>query len=176
MGAGRKPGSVSVKTRKIADRAKAEGISPIEIMLRTARELWRRATAGDEMNIDLAKDACAIAKDAAPYVHSRLTAVAATVSAEPFEVVVSIEERRARAIQLIDAAFAEYEPPKMIEHQRNDAADAPAATPAPVLEPAAAIETEPTEKSDPRFTSEVTRLHLHPRAKPPRGTGSAWGA
>jgi hypothetical protein len=50
----------------IAAAAKAEGVTPLEVMLGAMREAW---AAGD-------KDAAAnFAKDAAPYVHPRLAAV-----------------------------------------------------------------------------------------------------
>lgn len=75
-GAGRKSGSASKRTREIADRAVAEGVTPLEIMLGAARILWQAAL-GDGQNIDHDKVAAAasIAKDAAPYVHPRLASV-----------------------------------------------------------------------------------------------------
>lgn len=41
--AGRKPGAVTVRTRKIADQAVATGISPPEIMLANARHFYQQA-------------------------------------------------------------------------------------------------------------------------------------
>jgi hypothetical protein len=66
QGAGRKPGGKNRKSREIADRAAAEGITPLEVMLHTMRAHYE---AGD---FDAAS---AVAKDAAPYVHPRLAAV-----------------------------------------------------------------------------------------------------
>jgi len=63
---GRKKGSGNLKSRMIADKAMAEGITPLEVMLETMRELYHE---GKKL------DACAIAKDAAPYVHPRLQAI-----------------------------------------------------------------------------------------------------
>jgi hypothetical protein len=65
-GAGRKPGAATKKTRKIADRAIAEGITPLEVMLQAMRDCageghWERAAA--------------IAKDCAPYVHPKLSSI-----------------------------------------------------------------------------------------------------
>ena len=65
-GAGRKPGSAARKTREIADRAAEEGITPLEVMLKAMRihadaERW--------------DDAASVAKDAAPYMHARLSSV-----------------------------------------------------------------------------------------------------
>lgn len=62
-GAGRPPGAASRKTRAIADRAAAEGITPLEVMLEAMRGLYE---AGNKV------EAAQIAKDAAPYMHPRL--------------------------------------------------------------------------------------------------------
>lgn len=65
-GAGRKAGSATQKTRAIADKAAAEGITPLEVILE-AMNAFRGAG-------DLEK-AAIFAKDAAPYMHPRLAAV-----------------------------------------------------------------------------------------------------
>lgn len=65
-GAGRKKGSATAKTREIADRAAAGGITPLEVML----EAMLSCRAQGEM-----LKAAMIAKDAAPYMHPRLAAV-----------------------------------------------------------------------------------------------------
>ena len=65
-GAGRKKGAATQKTREIADRAAAEGITPLEVMLGAMRSFW---DAGDM------EKAAGFAKDAAPYMHPRLSAV-----------------------------------------------------------------------------------------------------
>ncbi|MET3409480.1 hypothetical protein [Methylobacterium sp. 1030] len=65
-GAGRKPGSATTKTREIAERAIAEGITPLEVML-TAMRHHADASRWDE--------AAGVAKDCAPYIHPRLAAV-----------------------------------------------------------------------------------------------------
>lgn len=49
--------------------AAAAGITPLEVMIQTMRKLWND---GDQMA------ACAIAKDAAPYMHPRLANIEAT--------------------------------------------------------------------------------------------------
>lgn len=62
-GSGRKAGSATQKTREIANRAAAEGITPLEVMLHAMRKHYEAG----------ALDAAAsIAKDAAPYMHPRL--------------------------------------------------------------------------------------------------------
>lgn len=65
-GAGRKPGSATRKTREIADKAAAAGITPLEVMLEAMTTL---RAAGEY------EKAAAVAKDAAPYVHPRLSAI-----------------------------------------------------------------------------------------------------
>lgn len=65
-GAGRKAGSATKKTRAIADRAAAEGITPLEVMLE-AMNSFRESG-------DIAK-AAEFAKDAAPYIHPKLAAI-----------------------------------------------------------------------------------------------------
>lgn len=65
-GAGRPKGSTNARTREIAEKAAAEGIMPLDVMLRAMRE---HADAGrwDE--------AAKIAASAAPYLHRRLAAI-----------------------------------------------------------------------------------------------------
>lgn len=54
------------KTREIADKAAASGITPLEVMLEAMNTFRNRG--------DLEK-AAGFAKDAAPYIHARLAAV-----------------------------------------------------------------------------------------------------
>lgn len=65
-GAGRKAGSRNKRTQQAMDEAARGGILPLDVMLQAMRE---RFEAGDF------KEAAAIAKDAAPYVHPRLASV-----------------------------------------------------------------------------------------------------
>src|SRR5512143_1012229 len=80
-GAGRKPGATVVRSRKIANELARDGLTPLQVMITTMRELCQQAaeapTAAARIEKKLA--ACAIAKDAAPYIHPRLTSVAATL-------------------------------------------------------------------------------------------------
>ena len=69
IGAGRKPGSRTKRTGEIAEQAAARGITPLEVMLKAMTE---HAHAG---NLD---KAAAIAKDAAPYMHPRMSTIAHT--------------------------------------------------------------------------------------------------
>lgn len=69
IGAGRKPGSVTQKTRDIAAKATANGITPLEVMLAAMR------AAQDDGN---AREAAFYANMAAPYMHARLSSVNAT--------------------------------------------------------------------------------------------------
>jgi hypothetical protein len=73
-GAGRKPGSATKKTREIADKAMAEGVSPLEFMLSLMRA---EPPEGLEPRDMLAAQSMRFeaAKAAAPYIHPRLAAV-----------------------------------------------------------------------------------------------------
>ena len=62
-GAGRKPGSLTRRTREIAEQAAGDGITPLEYMLAVMRDSDEPAERRDEM-----------AKAAAPYVHPKLAA------------------------------------------------------------------------------------------------------
>jgi hypothetical protein len=62
--AGRKAGSVTKRTREIANRASEEGILPLEYMLRVLRD--------EEQKPEVRFEA---AKAAAPYVHAKLASV-----------------------------------------------------------------------------------------------------
>lgn len=65
-GAGRKVGAATKRTREIADKAAASGITPLEVML----EAMLALRASGEL-----EKAASVAKDAAPYVHPRLSSV-----------------------------------------------------------------------------------------------------
>jgi hypothetical protein len=66
---GRKKGSLTRKTREIAERAAETGMTPLEVMLGVMKELWDIGST--EAKVQAAK----IAKDAAPYIHPSLTSV-----------------------------------------------------------------------------------------------------
>ena len=63
-GAGRKAGAITKRTRQIAAKAAAEGISPLEYILGVMRN--------EENALPVRLDA---AKSAAPYIHPRLAAI-----------------------------------------------------------------------------------------------------
>lgn len=78
---GRPAGSRDRKPRRTAARkqaevAAAEGITPLEVMLRTMRDAWALADQAetDRERITLRQAACGVAEKAAPYVHPRLSA------------------------------------------------------------------------------------------------------
>jgi hypothetical protein len=79
-GAGRKLGSPTTRRREIIDEAAKDGITPLEVQLRTMRALWDEANEGGTLDFELAKQAAAIAKDAAPYLHPRLANIEAQVA------------------------------------------------------------------------------------------------
>lgn len=96
-GAGRKEGSLTKRTREIAEVAAAQGVTPLEVMMSTMMALYKEAgncsrdhhDHGDKANehddghdamitenrIKLLNMAATIARHAAPYVHPRLSAV-----------------------------------------------------------------------------------------------------
>ena len=96
-GAGRKKGSLTKRTRAIAEAAVAQGITPLEVMMSTMMALYKEAgncsldhhDHGDnfkghddghdtmimENRIKLLNMAATIARHAAPYVHPRLSAI-----------------------------------------------------------------------------------------------------
>lgn len=85
-GAGRKPGTVTEATKRrkaIAEKALAEGVSPLDVMLTTMRALWGQAVGpdGKVVNIGKAMQANIVAKDAAPFLHPKLSSVQAEVGA-----------------------------------------------------------------------------------------------
>jgi hypothetical protein len=78
-GAGRKPGSATKRTRAIADKAAAEGKTPLEVMLETMcafmDQAKKVAKSDPETGLKLMAAASNVAKDAAPYIHPRLQAI-----------------------------------------------------------------------------------------------------
>lgn len=87
-GAGRKPGAVTRKTREIAEKAIEQGITPLDVMLGTMRELWTLAEKGEAgmsgdkivTPLDYRLQAADVAQKAAPFVHPKLSNVEAQVS------------------------------------------------------------------------------------------------
>jgi hypothetical protein len=68
-GAGRKPGEPTKKTKalkELAEKAAAEGITPLEVMIQAMREAFDKGGA---------VAAFPFAKDAAPYMHAKISAV-----------------------------------------------------------------------------------------------------
>lgn len=87
-GAGRRKGTVSAQTqakRALAAKAEAEGVTPLEVMLTTMRALWSEAVdeaTGKVVSLGKAMQANAVAKDAAPFIHPKLSSVEAKVDAD----------------------------------------------------------------------------------------------
>ncbi len=93
-GAGRKPGAATQKTRLIADRATAEGITPLEVMLEAMRSLH----AGGAL-----VQAAGLAKDAAPYMHARLSAVTMDATLSDADVTTLTDEQLAARIAHLES-------------------------------------------------------------------------
>jgi hypothetical protein len=83
-GAGRKPGTLNKKTQEIVAKAAEGGISPLEVMIGTMRELWKQAEESNEAGARMAlmQQATDAAVKAAPYMHPRLANVEANVKAD----------------------------------------------------------------------------------------------
>lgn len=89
-GAGRKRGSLSKKTREIAEKAQELGITPLEVMLGTMRALWEKAEQGeieyqgDEIKtpLDFRLMATEVAHKAAPYIHPKLSNIDANIKGD----------------------------------------------------------------------------------------------
>lgn len=79
-GAGRKPGSVTPATRRrqeVALQALKEGTTPLEVLLEAMRSAYEKGGA---------MAAAPFAKEAAPYVHPKLSAIEAKVDARVCDV------------------------------------------------------------------------------------------
>jgi hypothetical protein len=86
-GAGRPRGSVNRRTREVAERAALQGVTPLEVLL----EAMRRHYDAGELD-----RAAAFAKDAAPYMHPRLSTMAFAQESAPL--VVQIVEEVTHAV------------------------------------------------------------------------------
>ena len=80
-GAGRPAGSKNQRSADTARQAAEAGITPIEVMVNAMRKLW------DQGSAEAKREAARIAKDAAPYVHPRLSNIDQTVNERPHYVV-----------------------------------------------------------------------------------------
>ena len=85
-GAGRKTGSLTKRTRQIAEAVATQGITPLEVMMKVMHQLYEEAgnvseqDLGDkelasEARIKLLNMAATVGRHAAPYVHPRLSAI-----------------------------------------------------------------------------------------------------
>ena len=85
-GAGRKTGSLTKRTRQIAEAVATQGITPLEVMMKVMHQLYEEAgnvseqDLGDkelasEARIKLLNMAATVGRHAAPYIHPRLSAI-----------------------------------------------------------------------------------------------------
>jgi len=90
-GAGRKKGVATTKTREVADKAAAEGITPLEYMLQVMRSEPPEGLKGPQL-LSAHMMRFEAAKAAAPYIHPKLSAVEHTgKDGGPMETVTRIE-------------------------------------------------------------------------------------
>jgi hypothetical protein len=68
VGAGRKPGSLTTKTREIASKAAEEGITPLEVMLQNMRHFYQVALDAEETlrGLTAAEISSQVGEDATP--------------------------------------------------------------------------------------------------------------
>jgi hypothetical protein len=111
-GAGRKPGSLTKKTRDIAEAAAAAGETPLEFLLRIMR---------DETQEPDVRRAMAVA--AAPYCHSRLASTQVTGSVDS---AITVEIRRF-TYESDELSNASPRSPRLIEGYADEAAQQRAA-------------------------------------------------
>ena len=72
----RKPKGLESGTPGKAAGTRVSHVTPLAVQLATMRELWARAVKGGLIvDLEFAKQACALAKDTAPFVHPRLASV-----------------------------------------------------------------------------------------------------
>ena len=85
-GAGRKTGSLTKRTRQIAEAVATQGITPLEVMMKVMHQLYEHASnvreedlgekeSASEARIKLLNMAATVGRHAAPYVHPRLSAI-----------------------------------------------------------------------------------------------------
>lgn len=85
-GAGRKAGSLTKRTREIAQAVASQGVTPLEVMMKVMHQLYEEAgnvsdddlgdkTLANEVRIKLLNMAATVGRHAAPYVHPRLSAI-----------------------------------------------------------------------------------------------------
>ncbi len=96
-GSGRKIGAVTTRTRDIANQAYAEGIMPLEVMLRAMRSSYEN---GDT------DAAVSYARLAAPYVHPRLSAIE-PVSQQHQDDIINIMRKARERLNRKDGCWAE---------------------------------------------------------------------
>lgn len=118
---GRKPGSKNKLPPAVVaavQENKKDGITPLEVMLRTMRALWKEAVAIDEktgvsiVNVDRAKDAVVVANSAARYCHASIAPKEEIPPAEPVTEETSLQDAGRRIAFAL--AAAEHELPKAL--------------------------------------------------------------
>jgi hypothetical protein len=92
-GAGRKKHVPNKASAAREQEAQATGLTPRDVMLAAMRQLWALAENNNhnqKLNEHYVRGAVAVAKDLAPYVHSRISSTAPVSDTPPIKVVVEI--------------------------------------------------------------------------------------
>jgi hypothetical protein len=80
-GAGRPHGAQGIRTARIGRQLAKKEITPLHILVESMTAFWEQAqrTVETQPKLALMREACNVAKDAAPYIHARLSSVNATI-------------------------------------------------------------------------------------------------
>ena len=144
--------------------------------------LWAKAHKESVPDLDLAKQACAIVAQAAPFCHARLAAIGAKVGTfGQVEVKLTRQELAEQARREIAAAFREYRPPgheeerangPVIEHRSSPAQNSDRSE--PVAEPDRPALSVPRDFARPSSFEAVPGVARLPIRRRPRPVGSGW--
>lgn len=121
--AGKPKGTLAKKTVELREKAKKWGVDPIDVMLQTMKELIEEARKPRRpiaVRFDYLERACAIAKDAAPYIHPKLASVELSGNDEqPLRIIAEARDRALGAILGLAATIGsangkDAEPPRTV--------------------------------------------------------------
>jgi Family of unknown function (DUF5681) len=119
---GRPAGALAKRTQELRAKAKELGVDPIDVMIQTMQELVaeaRKPRRSLVKRFDFLERACAIAKDAAPYLHPKLQSVELTGNDDhPVRIAGEARDRALGAILGLAATIgtrdSSKEPPRVV--------------------------------------------------------------
>jgi hypothetical protein len=168
---GKKRGTKNRRTSRIAVEAAQEGITSLEVQLHTMRMLWAKAHEESVPDLGLAKQACAIAAEAAPFCHARLAPIEAQVGAFG-QVEVKLTRQELAEQSRREIAEEERANGPVIEHRSSPAQDSDRSEPvAEADRPALPV---PRDFARPSSFETVPGVARRPIRRRPRPVGSGW--